>query len=300
MTLKESPISEVLLLNAVTTALSQYIAETNPDVLFNGLLETLLELTGSEYGFIGEVFYSDDNKPYIKSYATTDIAWNAQTRKLYDEVKQRGMLFSKFDSLYGSVLKTGQPVISNRPDNDPRRCGLPQGHPPLNAFIGIPFYGGGELLGMVGIANREQGYSRALIDRLQPFLTTCGHLIQAYRNNLKHQRIEDELQNYRARLTELDEPVVLGHGYTFFPAQRALKKAEVPLVLTRQELVLLEQLVSKCNRVVHYQEIEAQIWKNVIVSDASLRSLMRRLRKKLPELPIQTVSGVGYLLVLPC
>jgi len=58
-------IPENLLLKAITRALSRYIAETDPHVLFNGLLDTLLELTASEYGFIGEVFYTKDQTPFI-------------------------------------------------------------------------------------------------------------------------------------------------------------------------------------------------------------------------------------------
>ncbi|WP_419605745.1 hypothetical protein [Thiolapillus sp.] len=98
-------ISEKRLLELIATVLSHYICETNPYVLFNGLLEALLEITSSEYGFIGEVFYDDKNQPYVKCYATTNIAWDSDTRKLYEENRQKGMIFSKLDSLYGSVLQ---------------------------------------------------------------------------------------------------------------------------------------------------------------------------------------------------
>ncbi len=188
-------ISEKELLNAITTVLSQYITETDPYILFNGLLEILLEMTDSEYGFIGEVFYTEENKPFIKSYATSNIAWSEKTRELYDKTKRKGMIFSKIDSLYGSVLKTGQLVISNNPAVDPRRFGLPEGHPPLNSFMGIPFYGGGKLLGCVGIANRENGYHKTLAESLQPFLITCGNLIQAIKTILSMYRLK---QNYIA------------------------------------------------------------------------------------------------------
>jgi len=48
-----------------------------------------------------------------------------------------------------------------------------------------------------------------------------------------------------------------------------------------------------------YLSIEKHIWEDVIVGESSLRSLLRRVRKKLPELTIKTVSGVGYMLVVP-
>jgi hypothetical protein len=52
-------IPEKELLSAITTVLSHYIAETDPYILFCGLLDSLLEMTDSEYGFIGEIFYID-------------------------------------------------------------------------------------------------------------------------------------------------------------------------------------------------------------------------------------------------
>jgi len=297
MTSLAAQVPEKQLLNAITTVLSHYITETDPYILFNGLLDTLLEITYSEYGFIGEVFYTEEKQPYVKSYATTNIAWNDETRALYDENKRKGMLFSRFDSLYGAVLKTGQLVISNQPASDPRRCGIPPGHPPLNAFMGIPFYGGGELLGMVGIANRKTGYQKELAESLQPFLISCGNLIQAYRNNLKNQQVEAELSRYKERLLVLNQSVSLGAGYEFKQSPSSLLKNGQPVLLTKKELGLLEILAINRNFPVPYLSIEKHIWDNVIVGESSLRALLLRLRKKLPELSIKTVSGMGYMLV---
>ena len=294
-TLKQ--ISEKLLLKAITTALFRYIAETDPYTLFNGLLDTLLELTGSEYGFIGEVFYDDKQAPYIKSYATTNIAWSEETQRLYEETKRKGMIFSKPDSLYGAVLETGHLIIANEPANDSRSCGVPHGHPPLNSFMGIPFYSGDTLLGVVGIANRENGYHQSLAKSLSPFLDTCGILIQAYRNNIKKQQLEKNLEHYQRQLSMAEETVPLGFGYTFTLSPPSLLKNASPVLLTRKEIELLRMLVEKRNQVVHTSELEGTIWEGIIVSESSLRSLMRRLRQKLPEIEIKTVRGFGFMLV---
>ncbi len=291
-------ISEKRLLTAITSTLSQYIIETDPHRLFNGLLDTLLELTGSEYGFIGEVFYSEDQQPYIKSYATSNIAWNEDTQRLYLATQKKGMDFKRLDSLYGAVLTTGQPIISNQPASDSRSCGLPQGHPPLNAFMGIPFYAAGEMLGVVGVANRELGYPQSLVKSLKPFLDTCGNLIQAYRSNHTKQRLEQKLARVQEQATTTDSPIELGHGYLFTASPPNLSKQGQPVLLTRKEMDLLTLLASNLNQVVHASTIEDKIWGGVIVSESSLRSLVRRLRGKLPEISIQTVRGFGFMLVV--
>lgn len=296
MTNSKQQITENLLLKAITTALSRYIAETDPYILFNGLLDTLLELTGSEYGFIGEVFYDDGESPFIKSYATTNIAWSEETQKLYEDTKKKGMIFSRPDSLYGAVLKTGKLIISNQPVTDQRACGIPLGHPPLNSFMGIPFYSEDELLGVVGIANRDKGYHQSLARSLTPFLETCGNLIQAYRNNIEKQLLEKRLRYYQQELSKIDDVIPLGYGYNFAQSPPSLTKNGNPVLLTPKEMTLLELLVKKRNQIIHTSTLEDVIWRDIIVSESSLRSLVRRLRKKLPELNIKTVRGFGFML----
>lgn len=303
----------------ITQSLSQFIAETNPYILFNGLLDSLLNLTESEYGFIGEVFYTNMGKPYIQSYATTNISWSKETRELYERTEKQGLTFSKLNTLYGEILKTGKFVISNDPAKDPRSGGLPKGHPPLNKFMGVPFYSGETLLGVVGIANREAGYDESLIDYLSPFLGTCGNLIQAYRNNQQKQMVEQELQSYKRRLAALFEKqasaddyssstrtvpmnaakISLGKGYSYMEKQKTLFLNDEIIPLTKKESLLLELLVRQRNQVSDHRAIEAFVWKDVIVSESSLRALVLRLRKKIPGINIQTVPGVGFLLMVP-
>ena len=76
---------------------------------------------------------------------------------------------SASNTLFGAALKTGEVVIANDPANDSRSGGIPPGHPPLNAFLGIPLYAGNRMVGLAGIANRADGYDVALIESLTPF-----------------------------------------------------------------------------------------------------------------------------------
>ncbi|WP_271271506.1 GAF domain-containing protein [Aliamphritea hakodatensis] len=303
----------VELLETISQTLSRYITESNPYVLFNGLLDDLLNLTGSEYGFIGETFYSSEGLPYIQSYATTNIGWNKETLRLYEVTAEQGMVFAKLDSLYGAVLKTSRPVISNDPANDPRRGGLPKGHPPLNSFLGLPMCNGSQLQGVVGIANRNGGYDEALIDYLAPFISTCSNLIRAYRNNVRRRQVEDELASYKRRLASVmnkrqmtDDTVttlsagilVPGDGYRYCLENRTLLFQEQQVHLSRKEALLFHLLASQPGHVVPYPELEQQIWPTVIVDESSLRSLLRRVRQKVPGLNIKTIAGVGCLLLV--
>ncbi|MEQ6341193.1 MAG: PAS domain S-box protein [Gammaproteobacteria bacterium] len=188
------------LLNAVSRAQTRFIADTDTSLIFNELLADLLALTNSEYGFIGEVRHTAENLPYLHTYAITNIAWNTETRGFYEKNSADGLEFYNLKTLFGEVLRTQLPVISNNPATDPRRGGLPEGHPALNAFLGAPLYSGGHMAGMVGIANRPGGYNDDVLFYLQPMLNTCANIITAHKNNRQRQEAETALKNSQQQL----------------------------------------------------------------------------------------------------
>ncbi len=178
----------------IARAQSQFIREADRRKAFDGLLADILALTESEYGFIGEVLHGADGEPYLKTFAITNIAWNDDTRAFYEANAPQGMEFTNLKTLFGAALKSGQPVIANDPYHDPRRGGLPEGHPALNAFLGVPVYHGGEMVAMFGISNRPGGYDQALIGFLQPLMATLGQLVGAVRLQARQQESERRLR----------------------------------------------------------------------------------------------------------
>lgn len=197
------------LLHAVSSAQSQFIADTGVHELFENLLKDLLSLTRSEYGFIGEILHDPDRRPYLKAHAVTNIAWNETIREFYEKHKETGLEFHNLRTLFGAVITTGMPVIANDPANDPRSGGLPAGHPPLKAFLGLPFYAGGGIIGMVGLANRSNGYGEELVEYLQPLLTTCATIIEAYRNTQKRKEAEQQLAMLSLVASKTDNAVII-------------------------------------------------------------------------------------------
>ena len=66
--------------------------------------------------------------------------------------------------------------------------------------------------------------------------------------------------------------------------------------LTKNELLFLDLLAFNTSRVVTYEEIESQVWPYEGMSSDAIRSLVRALRKKLPDDALDNISGVGYKL----
>jgi PAS domain S-box-containing protein len=188
------------LINAISQTQALYIAGADTREVFERMLSSLLEMTESEYGFIGEVCRNEDGSPFLRTQAITNIAWNDETRAFYATHAPQGLEFRNLNTLFGAVMTTARPVIANDPDNDPRRHGRPPGHPALNAFMGLPFFRGDELVGMVGVANRKGGYGEQLATQLAPFLNNCASLTEAVHENRRRRDAETALKNNEERL----------------------------------------------------------------------------------------------------
>lgn len=169
------------LLDLLHNATSRYVEENEPYALFNRMLDGILTITGSEYGFIGEIFRDENHSPYLKTRAISDIAWNSASRKLFEQHQESGLEFRNLNTLFGATLTSGEIVISADPQNDPRAHGTPAGHPPLKSFMGVPVYHGDEMIGMYGLANRIEAYDQQLLDFLEPFNSTLGIIINGIR-----------------------------------------------------------------------------------------------------------------------
>lgn len=197
------------LLDIISQTQSAYIEASNLSDSFDLLLAQILELTGSRFGFVGQILHDDDDKPYLQTYAISNIAWDEQSRVFYEERKTSGMLFTRLDTLFGQVLQHGRPYISNDPANDPHRGGLPPGHPPLQAFAGLPILFGEQMVGMIGLANREGGYALDQLAYLSPLLSSLGQLVHALRRDQEERAATLRTEQQRKALRALNEIAAL-------------------------------------------------------------------------------------------
>lgn len=201
---------------AIHRAQNAFLTSENERAAFEQMLSDLLSLTGSQFGFIGEVLHKNSGEPYLKIGAITNIAWSPETQALYQQIERRGLLFENLENILGQPMMTGEIIVSDQLTQDPRRGGLPPGHPVINAYIGIPVYSGDQQIGLIGLANRLGGYKEKLAHDLEPLLQTLGNLIdrkRLYQEKHEHQKSLEQAANYdaltglpnRRRLTELFE-----------------------------------------------------------------------------------------------
>jgi len=188
------------LLNALTLVHSELVNRGDPRVLFEQLLTLVLELTRSEYGFIGEVLHTPEGVPYLRLQALIRITASDDARALH---AASPLELREPREPWGPVLTLGKRVLATLPAGAPQTLGLPLDLPPISTFAGLPFKAFSEVVGMLGIANRPGGYDEGLIEFLQPLLTTCSNVIHALRNEERRRQTEEALRAQQEQMRKL-------------------------------------------------------------------------------------------------
>jgi diguanylate cyclase (GGDEF)-like protein len=200
---------------SIQRAQNIYLTSDNKNLAFELMLEDFLLLTGSQFGFIVEIHkYKATNQPSLKVGAITNIALDPDREALYQQFKRQGLIFDRTDTATGLPMMTDEVVFSNEPLQNARRAGAPNGAASLECYIAIPVYSGDQYVGLIGLANRESGYTSELAEELAPLVQTLGTLIdrnQLYSEKQVHQERLEQAANYdeltglpnRRRLTEL-------------------------------------------------------------------------------------------------
>jgi PAS domain S-box-containing protein len=236
------------MLQAVQASQATFIGVEDKRKAFQGLLASFLNVTDSTFGFVAEVLFDGQKQPYLRMQALTNIAWSNETKAAVAASETTGVEFRNLDTLFGHALRTGETVISNHPAQDPRRGGLPPGHPPLESFMGVPIKWGGRLVAMVGLANRPDGFDATDVEFLKPLLGTVRELVMASRAHAERQQARLQFQatsallaNKSAALQATFDSISQGlamvdaEGRLRFYNQRMLELLDIPEDVVRDQ-----------------------------------------------------------------
>ena len=88
--------------------------------------------------------------------------------------------------------------------------------------------------------------------------------------------------------------VDLGRGFLYDKKNATVIYENKKIHLTRKEKAFLDLLLQNQDHIVSFMEIEENVWEEGEFSENALRTLVKRLRKKLYKELILNYSGVGY------
>ena len=152
--------------NAVLQGMNRIFRETlacdSEQELGRICLDVAEKITESKFGFIGEI--GPDG--LLHDIAISETGWEMCT--MYDKTGHRRPPGNfRIEGLYGRVLRDGKSLLVNDPSTHPDSIGVPDGHPQLTSFLGIPLAREGQTMGMIAVANREGGYSQEDLESLE-------------------------------------------------------------------------------------------------------------------------------------
>jgi PAS domain S-box-containing protein len=180
------------LLAAINSVFYETLTADSEGTVAMTCLKVAQEITESKFGFIGEI----TPEGLFTTTALSDPGWEAcripetQANVLIKDMVIRG--------IWGQVILKEQSLIVNNPASYPDRVGIPEDHPPLTSFLGVPLKDQGKVIGMIAMGNRASGYTA---DQQQDMETLSVAFVEA----IRRKKAEEEIKKLN---TELEQRVI--------------------------------------------------------------------------------------------
>jgi len=183
-------------------------AETEEE-LGNICLSVALEVTGSPIGFVDEL----ETDGLLHDIAISDMGRDQCL--MHDNTghhRPPGNFI--LHGLYGRVINSGKSFFTNDPVSHPDSIGIPQGHPQLTSFLGVPLIlNNGRTMGMLAVANRKGGYSREQQEDLETIAPAVTQALQRKKveqeRALTEQALRESEERYRTVIENSKDAIIV-------------------------------------------------------------------------------------------
>ena len=132
--------------------------------LWDFVLNNLLQITESRYGFIGEV-QRDAHGKRLQLKALSNAKWNDSIQNSVQNQDVETLIFRENDGLFGRCLQQEKPWLLSGLDNSEDTA------LPTHCFAAIPIHDEYGVRGIIGLGDKQEGYSQQDIDELEPVLS---------------------------------------------------------------------------------------------------------------------------------
>lgn len=190
----ETANERVRLQNAVLDAINKVFKEAliceTEEELGKTCLAAAEELSGSKFGFFGEL----NKAGLFDTIAISNPGWDickvpvGQATLIIRNMPIRGV--------DRSVLREGKSRIVNGIEaikSHPDHVEVPKGHPPVTAFLGVPLKEAGKTIGMIGLGNREGGYTTAVQEDIEALAVAIVAAFKRKRSEILVRSLNKEL-----------------------------------------------------------------------------------------------------------
>ena len=185
---EERILRQSAVLNGINEVFQETLTGENEADVGRTCLAVAEKLTGSKFGFIGEL--NEDG--LFDTTAISNPGWDAcrmpgsDATRLTKNMKIRGV--------DRSTLREGESRIVNEPASHPDHVETPEGHPRITCFLGVPLKRTGKTIGMIGLANKESGYEPTDQEAIESLSVAFVEALQRKRAEEALRRAKDELE----------------------------------------------------------------------------------------------------------
>ncbi len=189
-----------LILQGINLIFGSVVKAETEEELGNKCLSVALAVTGGGIGFVGEVGADG----ILHDIAISDMGWSQCF--MYDKTGHRRAPGDFIlHGLYGRIVDSGKGFFTNDPSSHPDSIGLPEGHPPLTSFLGVPLILDGKIIGILAVANRENGYSLEQQEDLEAIAPAVVQALHRKKEEQARERTEKALHDSEERYRSLYE-----------------------------------------------------------------------------------------------
>lgn len=197
---------QIQMQNTVLSAINRILFETvqyeTEEEVAKAFLAIAEKLTGSRFGFVAKI----NTESRADTLAISDPGWDACA--MPHSVAVKSLRNMEIQSYWGRVLKEEKSQIVNDPESDPDSRGIPEGHPSLTSFMGVPLRYKGKTIGLIGLANKASGYDRNDQQAIENVSAAFVEVLNRKRAeriiHILNRELEQQVQNLFAANKELE------------------------------------------------------------------------------------------------
>ena len=181
-------------LDAINKVFQEYLTSETLNDVVQKCLEEAEDITQSEFGFFGEI----NENGHLDDRALSPPAWDVcETPNAHKLLKNMEIV-----SYWGRTIKEEKSQIVNDPESDPDRRGLPEGHPPITSFLGVPLKEGKKTIGMIALANKKTGYNETDKKNVEALAVA---FVEVFMRKKAEIQIKENLKNLAESNKELEQ-----------------------------------------------------------------------------------------------
>ena len=166
--------------------------------LLDQVLIAIIDLSESQFGYI--YYYSEETEEF------TLHAWSQGVMEACTMSDKPTQYQLAKTGLWGEAVRQRQPIIDNDfASPDVLKKGYPAGHAPLTRFMTIPVFIDGEIVAVVGVANKKEEYTGLDVSQLTLMMDSLWNIMERRQAEEALREVNENLdRKVKDRTRELD------------------------------------------------------------------------------------------------